>query len=35
MQKNIFCFNQVIDLKKAKKYTLPKLMIRMYVLNHH
>ena len=33
MWKNIFCFNQIIDLKKAKKYTLQKLIIRMYASN--
>ena len=33
MQKNIFCFSQIINLKKAKKYTLQKSIIRVYASN--
>ena len=35
MRKNVFCFDQIIDLKKAKKYTLQKSIIHIYTSNHH
>ena len=34
MWKNIFCFDQIIYLKKAKKYMLQKSIIRVYASNH-
>ena len=34
MRKNIFCFGQIIDLKKTKKHTLQKSIMRVYTSNH-
>ena len=34
MRKKIFCFDQIINLKKTKKYRLQKSIIRVYTSNH-